>query len=426
MPTESRLRVAQALHSVFGQGSKIPDSWDADLPSEDAVFGQALLGLCLRRWGRIQAFIRPRLTDSSRGLPLGSQVALAIGFAQLAWLPGVSDHAAVHEAVELAGDRALGFPPHKGLVNALLRAGARDRGQTRQELEALPASLDRTPFAERVLQAALAPHHLEACLEELWTQLQQPARPAFRIVKEGLLPAGLEPDSELPGAFRLAQRADFPRQWLAQGFGMVQDRSSQALMAFRWDKPVLRIADLCAAPGGKTTSLALRWPAAELYAVEQNPRRARRLEENLRLRGIKAHLVVEEVATWLKRTEQTFDLIVLDAPCSGSGTLRKHPELVWLGDGLDLEHLKKSQESLLNAALSSLAPGGLLIYSVCSWLPEECLELFDALRRQNRNIEPCPVWISHDGQSLAGNFSLNPLSWDGEGFQAFALSKQSE
>jgi 16S rRNA (cytosine967-C5)-methyltransferase len=424
MPTESRLRVAQVLHSVFGQGSRIPDSWDADLSREDAVFGQALLGVCLRRWGRLQAFVRPRLADASRGLPLGSQVSLAIGFAQLAWLPGVSDHAAVNEAVELAGDRTLGFPPHKGLVNALLRAGARDREQTRSALDELPASLDRTAFAERVLQEALAPHHLEARLEELWTQIQQPARPAFRVVKEQPLPAGLEPDPELPGAFRLAPGAEFPRQWLAQGAGMVQDRSSQALMAFRWNHPVKRIADLCAAPGGKTTSLALRWPAAELITVEQHPRRARRLEENLRLRGIQAKLVVDEAATWLKRSGQFFDLVLLDAPCSGSGTLRKHPELVWLGDGLDLERLVKSQEALLSAALASLAPGGLLIYSVCSWLPEECLGLRDSLLLRNENVELCPIWAAGPGTRLVSTFGLNPLAWDGEGFQAFALLKR--
>lgn len=423
MPTESRLRVAQVLHSVFGQGSRIPDSWDAELASEDAIFGRALLGLCLRRWGRIQAFIQPKLTDSSRGLPLGSQVALAIGFVQLAWLPGVSDHAAVNEAVDLAGDRTVGFPPHKGLVNALLRAGARDRLQARAELDALPASLDRTPFAERVLQEALRPYQQEARLEELWTRLQAPARPAFRIVREGPLPEGLEPDLELPGAFKLAPGADFPRQWLSSGAGMVQDRTSQVLMTFCWDKPVQRIADLCASPGGKTTSLALRWPAAELFAVEQHPRRARRLEENLRLRNIKAKLIIEEAATWLHRTGATFDLILLDAPCSGSGTLRKHPELVWLGDDLDLKSLEKTQKTLLNAAIASLAPGGLLIFSVCSWLPEECQQLKDSLLMQNSNVGLCPVWAHGPGEAPSSSFSMDPVTWDGEGFQAFALTK---
>ncbi|HWQ09073.1 MAG TPA: transcription antitermination factor NusB, partial [Holophaga sp.] len=243
MPTESRLRVARALHAVFGQGSRIPDAWDEDLPREDAAFGQALLGVCLRHWGRLQAHVQPRLRDAARGLPLGTQVSLAIGLAQLAWLPGVSDHAAVHESVDLAADRALGFPPHKGLVNALLRADAKDREALRRALEALPASLDRSPFVEQVLRAALGPDPQEERIEALWSRLQEPSRPAFRAVKQGSLPDGLVPDPDLPGCLKLAPDAPFPREWLASGAGMVQDRSSQALMTFRWDRPVQRIAD---------------------------------------------------------------------------------------------------------------------------------------------------------------------------------------
>lgn len=419
MPTESRLRVARALHAVFGQGSRIPDAWDADLPREDAAFGQALLGVCLRRWGRLQAQVQPRLRDAARGLPLGSQVSLAIGLAQLAWLPGVSDHAAVHESVDLAADRTLGFPPHKGLVNALLRAYAKDRDALRHELEALPASLDRSPFAERVLGAALEPGPLEDRLEALWAKLQEPPRPAFRTVREGPLPEGLLPDPDLPGCLKLAPDAAFPREWLASGAGMVQDRSSQALMAFRWDRPVQRVADLCAAPGGKTTALALRWPTASVCAVERNPRRARRLEENLHLRGLQPELVVDEAAAWLHRTGRTFDVILLDAPCSGSGTLRKHPELVWLGEELDLPRLAKAQADLLDAACGALEPGGLLVYSVCSWLPEEGRDLVASVLAHRPGIQPCPVWEP----GPVASFIPDPLAWEGEGFQAFAFTR---
>ena len=148
MPTPSRIAAARALHSVFGAGHRVSDRWDAGLSSEDAGLAQALLGLCLRHWGRLQAHVKPKLKDQSRSLPLGSQVALAIGFAQLAWMDGVAAHAAVNEAVELAADPALGFPPHKGLVNALLRRGAENRQLLRTDLDALPASLDRTPFVD--------------------------------------------------------------------------------------------------------------------------------------------------------------------------------------------------------------------------------------------------------------------------------------
>lgn len=421
MPTASRILVANALHMVFGQGSRIPDSWDADLPQEDAVFAQALLGHCLRKWGRLQAHIRSLLTQPERGLPLGSQISLAIGLTQLAWLPGVSDHACVNETVELMGDRTVGFPPHRGLANALLRSGARDRIGLARTLDALPASLDRTPFANRVLLEALAPRHQEERLEELWAKLQEPPQPSFVAVKPEPLPEGLEPDPDLPGCLRLAPGAPFPRQWLARGAGMVQDRSSQALMSFRWDWPVHRIVDLCAAPGGKTTSLALRWPEAEIFAVEQHPRRARRLSENLQLRGIRAEVIVHDAVEWLQQTDLRFDLILLDAPCSGSGTLRKHPELVWLGDGLYLPQLLSNQQALLETAAQKLGDQGLLIYSVCSWLGDEGrLHRQTILENHPTFISP-PIW---NGKFVVGPglFSPSPVSWNGEGFQGFAVT----
>src|SRR5512133_3130674 len=161
MPTPARLHVAHALHEVFGEKGRVPDIWDRDL-GEDAHLAQAMLGLCLRRWGRLQAWVKPKLKDPERGVPLGTQVALAMGLVQLAWLPGVSDHAAVNESVELAASRELGFVPHKGLVNAILRRAAKDRPALAAELEAFPAALDRTPATERALKAALAPHGAEA------------------------------------------------------------------------------------------------------------------------------------------------------------------------------------------------------------------------------------------------------------------------
>jgi 16S rRNA (cytosine967-C5)-methyltransferase len=212
----------------------VPDTWNEGLSSDDAALAQAILGLCLRNWGRLQAWVRPRLKNPDRDIPLGSRVALAMGLAQLAWLPGVLTHAAVNESVLLASDPELGFPPHKGLVNALLRQASKDRPAFRIELEAFPCALDRTAFADRALGAALAPWPQADQTEILWKSLQQPSRPSFRSLTCDPLPEGLEPDPDFPLALRLAPDASFPRAWLAGGCGMVQDLSSQAMMAFEW------------------------------------------------------------------------------------------------------------------------------------------------------------------------------------------------
>ncbi len=423
MPTESRTRVALALHEVFGQGRRVPDTWDDDLGSEDAGLAQALLGLCLRHWGQLHGWIRPRLKNPNRDIPLGSRIALSVGLAQLAWLPGVSTHAAVNEAVLLAGHPELGFPPHKGLANALLRQAARNRAGLCDELAALPPVLNRTPFAERALRSALAPRDQEDRLEDLWSSLQAPPRPWFRALTADPLPEGLEPDPAFPEALRLLPAGPFPRPWLVQGQGMVQDLSSQALMSFQWSAKPARILDTCAAPGGKTTSLGRRWPEAELVAVESDPRRAKRLERTLALRRIRAQVLCQEAASWLRQCEGVFDLILVDAPCSGSGTLRKHPELTWLGGHLDLTRLVDNQRTILEAALPRLAHGGLLIYAVCSWLPEEGLEHRQWIQEAHPELEPAELWPTTLGTSDDQGFFFrpDPIAWKGEGFQAFGF-----
>ena len=423
MATPSRIAVARTLHLVFGEGARVPDAWDAGLAPADAGLANALLGQCLRRWGTLQAAIRPQLKDPGRGLPLGTQVALAIGLAQLAWLPGVSDHAAVNEAVDLATSREVGFPPHKGLVNAILRRAAKDRAALTAQLDASDSQLDRSPFTDRVLQAALAPRG-GGSADALWRRLQAPPHPHFRRLRDEPLAPGLEPTEALPDALRLAPDAPFPSSWLASGAGMVQDLSSQALLAFHWEHPVTRILDACSAPGGKATALARRYPGARVVAVERNAARARRLQENLDLRGVEADIVVADAAPWLLREGPSFDLIMLDAPCSGSGTLQKHPELNWLGDALDLGRLAQNQRALLEAALPRLAPGGLLIYAVCSWLPEEGLAHREHVLSCQPRFQPAAIWPEAMGTE-GGPTSLfrpDPPAWAGEGFQAFAFT----
>ena len=423
MATHSRRAVARALQVVFGRGERVPERWDQNLSGADAALAQALLGACLRHWGAMQAWVRPKLKDPARGIPVGSQIALAVGLAQLAWLEGVAPHAAVNEAVELAEDAELGFAPHKGLVNALLRRASADLPKLHAELDAL-AEADLTDFAAWALESALAPRGQEAHASEAWARVHREPRLAFRAL-HGEAPEGLVPEPALEGCLRLEPGAAFPLAWLREGRGMAQDLSSQALMAFAWARTPARILDACAAPGGKTTALGLRFPGAALLALERSPRRAARLKENLAARRVEAEVVEADAETWLSSNERTFDLMLLDAPCSGSGTLRKHPELAWIGSELDLRDLAKRQRALLEAALPRLAPGGLLIYAVCSWFPEEGLAHREALMKAHPDLVEAPIWGARFGLGAAPSslFLPDPLAWDGEGFQAFAFTR---
>jgi 16S rRNA (cytosine967-C5)-methyltransferase len=205
---------------------------------------------------------------------------------------------------------------------------------------------------------------------------------------------------------------------------MVQDLSSQALMAFDWppEKPSpTRILDACAAPGGKTTLLARRWPDARLTALEQNPRRAQRLRENLAARGVRAEIAVAEVSAWLSGCRHSFDLILIDAPCSASGTIQKHPELNWIYERRHIARLVRLQENLLDAAIPRLSPNGILVYSACSWFPEEGVGHLPRLESKHPQLRPAPVW-QKSPCGAAHVFRPDPLTWDGEGFQGFALT----
>jgi len=423
MLTPSRIRAASALHDVFAGNKRVREDWNAGLVPEDAGLAQAILGLCLRRWGRLNAWYRPKLDNPSRGVPVGTQVALCMGLAQLAWLPGVASHAAVDESVKLVSDRNMGFPPHRGLVNAILRLAAKDRGGTALELDALPSSLDRSPFADKLLRAALRDQCNPSNMDTLWEKLQRLPRPSF-VVLGGEPPSELVPDTQFTQGWRLLPDSPFPFGWLGSGAGMVQDVSSQALMAFDWpieNASPTRILDVCAAPGGKTTLLSRRWPDAEITALEQSPQRAQRLRENLTARGVRAKIAETEAAAWLQTCGRSFDLILIDAPCSASGTIQKHPELNWIYRHQDIARMARIQESLLDAAIPRLAPGGLLIYSVCSWFPEECMGHLPRLESKYPCLKPTPVW-QNSPCGAAHIFRPDPLAWDGEGFQGFALT----
>lgn len=423
MPTLSRIRVAQALQDVFISSRRVGERWDDGLQDGDASLAQAMLGLCLRNWGRMGAWILPKLKNPSRGIPVQSRIPLSIGLAQLAWLPGVSTHAAVNETVDLMGDKQLGFPPHRGLCNAILRKAAEDREGLARELDALEPALDRSPFGLHALNAALQSRGQEAELERFWEKLQRPPRPAFHALTDAPMPDGMEADPALPLALRLKDGAPFPRPWLMKGEGMVQDLSSQALMSFSFEGKPKRILDACAAPGGKTTLLSRRFPEADILALESEPRRATRLESNLKQRQVKCRIQVEDAIAFLYKTQETFDLILVDAPCSGTGTLRKHPELNWIGGALDINRLVLLQKQLLDAAIKRLTPEGVLIYAVCSYLPQEGRQHLERLLAANPQLKALPLWP--EAWMVQGQiFQPDPLTWEGEGFQAFALASQ--
>src|SRR5204863_7360390 len=161
----------------------------------------------------------------------------------------------------------------------------------------------------------------------------------------------------------------------AEGAWWVQDAAATLPARLLGDISGKRVADLCAAPGGKTLQLAAA--GAQVTAVDISARRMARVSENLARAGLAADLVTADVGKWV--TSATFDAILLDAPCSGTGTLRRHPDIAWLKDEQDVGRLTLAQDRLLLHALGLLKPGGTLVYAVCSLQEEEGVARVEAL-----------------------------------------------
>jgi 16S rRNA (cytosine967-C5)-methyltransferase len=335
-------------------------SGPARLDEADFGLARAIATIAFRRMGTIRAAITARL-DSGRMPDAGTlEETVITGAAQLLFME-VPDHAAVDIAVELAkADRkALHYA---SLVNALLRRIARDRTEI---LAASDPFANDTPgwIAERWSRAygedaarAIAAVHATPPHIDLTATVD--AQALAEAVGGRLMPTG---------SVRLTTDAavrDLPG--FAEGAFFVQDAASALPARLIGAQAGQNVLDLCAAPGGKTAQLAQA--GARVTAVERSADRGRRLSENLARLRLEAELVIGDAGAF---TGGPYDAVLLDAPCSATGTIRRHPEIAWTKRLEDILALGVQQARLLAHAASLVKPGGVLVYSTCSLEPEE-------------------------------------------------------
>lgn len=368
----ARAAALRLLGAVLGDGRPLDEALAAEstlarLASRDRAFAELLVRTTLRRLGEIDAVLDAVLAEPGRLRPPEIRDLLRLGTCQLLFLKTPS-HAAVDTAVDLAAARA---PKLKGLVNAVLRRLAREGAGLLAARDAprldTPAWLWRrwsAQYGEAAARAIAESHLCEPPLD--LTCRREPERWAERL-KGHLLPGG---------TVRLAKAgAVSALPGYAEGAWWVQD------LAAAWPAHLLgpvegeRVLDLCAAPGGKTAQLAAA--GAKVTAIERAQARFERLEVNLARLGLAAELRLADALTFAP--ERPFPFVLLDAPCSGTGTIRRHPDLPWRRKEAEIAALVARQEALLEAALRVLAPGGRLVYSVCSLEREEGEERIEAL-----------------------------------------------
>lgn len=362
---QPRKAVLSILHRLRG-GEDSDVALDAVLGAttmdrRDRAFAMAL-AMAVLRYGKVADALLAKLMQKPIDEKKAGYVVdvLRLGVVQLLWL-GVPAHAAVHSSVELV--KQSKFKGFTKLVNGVLQRVNREGQDMLQSLDvpriATPDWLwkrwVKTYGAEQARMIADANLH-EPELDV--TVRENPAEWAERLGGE-LLPTG---SVRLPESTIISELEGF-----SEGAWWVQDVAAAIPVRLFGDVAGKRVLDLCAAPGGKTLQLAAA--GADVLAVDRSGKRLERVRENLARMKLTTEIKAADILQW--QPDELFDAILLDAPCTATGTLRRHPDVAWRKSEKDVAELAAMQRQMLVRALAWLKPGGVLVYSTCSLEKEE-------------------------------------------------------
>jgi 16S rRNA (cytosine967-C5)-methyltransferase len=395
----ARLAAANIIEGVLRQRRALDELLDeahaggsalAALEERDRALARALVGTVLRRLGSLRHLIGLFV---ERGLPVHAprvETALLLGAAQILFLD-VPDHAAVDLSVRVAqADKTASHLT--GLVNAVLRRVTREGAA---KLAMFDAPVFDTPewlyLRWSKTYGATTAHDIAAA---------NAREPALDVTVKSDAPAWAEKlgGRVLPtGTVRaIAHGTVTALPGFAEGAWWVQDAAAALPARLFGDIPGLRVADLCAAPGGKTAQLAAA--GARVTAIDRSPVRLKRLADNLARLSLEAELVRTDVETWTP--DRTFDAVLLDAPCSATGTIRRHPDVPWLKREVDIASLAAMQRRLIDRAVALTRPGGTIVYCTCSLEPEEGEGVISALLEREAGVRRLPITATDvSGQS---------------------------
>jgi len=362
---DARIAALDNLDAVLGQKRALDEAFDssmqtANLGVRERAFVRNLVATTLRRLGQIDNLIGHCLNKPLGKKGIQAQALLRIGVCQLLFLR-TAEHAAISTTVDLAQRRGQG--PYKKLINAVLRRLQREgagliAGQDAARLNTpdwLWSSWTHAygeDAARGIAEASLREPPLDISCKS------DPAIWAQRLEGE-LLPWGTVRRAtggnvrDLPG--------------FEDGAWWVQDAAARLAATLLGTVSGKRIIDLCAAPGGKTLYLASS--GAQVTAVDRSANRLKRVYENLQRLDLDAEVVIADALEW--HPENPADMILLDAPCSATGTLRRHPDVAHLKTAQDVGKLAALQSRLLDAATKMLTPSGAILFCTCSLQPEE-------------------------------------------------------
>ncbi len=426
---EPRIKDARAvahkmLLKITNESLSLEDAWEQTkevnlLEQRDRSLCRLLVLTTLRQCGFIDYRIR-QYAKTMEKLPLSALMALRIGFAHILFLHSPA-HAVVNTCVNL-------LEPHdkvmRGLVNAVLRKAAANEAQihdaTQGWQQAIPNWLLSTWKKDYGLDHL--GHIAQACLREPTLDISVKENREYWQKELGatLLPTG---------TLRLQHQDDIAQlPGFAEGAWWVQDAAAALPAMMAGDVKDKLVYDCCAAPGGKTAQFLAA--GAKVVAIDQSSDRLLRLRENLQRIKMNANILSVDILTF--KPNNLADVIFLDAPCSATGTLRRHPDLMIHKKPSDVPRLAKLQLSMLNHVAGLLKKDGLLIYAVCSLQNEEGPDVVEAFLKQNPGFTRVPVTAKdfngwQEGVTSAGDLRTLPhymQAFGGmDGFYAARLKK---
>jgi 16S rRNA (cytosine967-C5)-methyltransferase len=430
-----RADAASALFEILENGMSakaILPQKTQDYDARDAAWVQEMVYGVLRRLPTLQFWLRGLLDKPLKGNKKVLEHLLMLGFYQLTFTR-VSPHAAVSETVE--GAMFLKGDTLKGLLNAILRTFIRDN-ISMQEPDS-PAARSGLP---NWIYKAVHEHYPDLAYEiikqtnqkaPLWLRFN-PHKVSYDRFVSALnnqgLPTRISPAH--PHAVICDQRTNITElPGYAEGWFAVQDGAAQFAAPILDVSEGATVLDCCAAPGGKTAHLlALQPDISRCVAIDTDPTRLARVDENLARLGHTAELVcadAQDLDSWHDGT--LFDYILLDAPCSATGIIRRQPDIRWLRQASDIAPLVDIQAELLRKMWQILKPGGKLLYATCSILPDENVFQIQHFLEEQHDANELPIGSEHmQYSSVICPIGLQILPGDGhmDGFYYALLEKE--
>lgn len=382
---------------------------DAALETRDAGFARAIATETLRRFGQLDAIVRHFVPKSPPPHKAGATLEILLaGTCELLFLD-VAPHAAVDAANHLAQEdgKAIHF---KGLINAVLRRVSR-------EGKSLPIMADLSLNTPEWLRRRWQENYGADIASAIqFAHLAIP--PLDLMLKPGADAAALFPSADTLAQDRLRLLGAGNVEALPgykEGLWWVQDFAATLPVRLLGDVKGARVIDLCAAPGGKTVQLAAL--GAEVTAIDIAAERLCVVEENLSRLHLNATCIAADARDWHPVARAPF--VLLDAPCTATGTIRRHPDLPWIKSAADIAACTTLQGDLLEAAADMTAPGGILVYAVCSLEPEESTEQIDLFLRARTDFVRIPITeaeiFDRAFVSPAGDLRTLPSHWSEKG-----------